>query len=82
MKKICMFLMAVAFLSATVVSAQDATAKKEVKKEVGQKLKKDGTVDKRYKQADAKTKEVKALPEKAKAQSDKAGQKLKKEWYT
>ncbi|MFT3752226.1 MAG: hypothetical protein QM800_04895 [Paludibacter sp.] len=44
-------------------------------------LKKNGTPDMRYKQADAKTKEVKALPEKAKTQSVNAGQKLKKEWY-
>ena len=67
--------MAVLFLSVTAVSAQDATtkSKKEVKKELGQKLKKDGTVDKRYKQADAKVKEVKALPEKAKAKAETYG---------
>ena len=81
MKRICTLLMAVVFLSFTAVSAQDATtkSKNEVKKEVGQKLKKDGTVDKRYKQADAKVKEVKALPENAKTKSENAGQKLKKD---
>ena len=43
MKRICTLLMAVLFLSVTAVSAQDATtkSKKEVKKELGQKLKKE-----------------------------------------
>lgn len=53
MKKFCTLLMAVLFLSFTAVSAQDATTKKSkkgVKKELGQKLKKDATVDKRDKQ--------------------------------
>ena len=82
MKRICTLLMAVVFLSVTAVSAQTATAKtskKDAKTEVGQKLKKDGTVDKRYKQGAETAKETKAVPAKVTKEVAASGQHLKKD---
>jgi|BarGraIncu01122A_1022018.scaffolds.fasta_scaffold05045_3 hypothetical protein len=82
MKRICTLLMAVVFLSVTAISTQAATAKpskKDTKTEVSQKLKKDGTVDKRYKQADAAAKDAKVAPAKVSKQVATTGEHLKKD---
>ena len=80
MKRICTLLMAVVFLSVTAVSAQTATtSKKDAKTEVGQKLKKDGTADKRYKQGEAAAKDVKAAPAKVTKEAAASSQHLKKD---